>query len=89
MNNSEQSPQKKFLRSSEFRYIPCDSISIAVSDNGVKIMLGVEEIDGNTQELVGVHMTHKTAMFLKAALSQGLSHLQQTTGITIEEPELN
>lgn len=89
MSNSEQAPKKESRRSSDFRYIPCDAINLAVSDNGIKLILGVEELDGSTQELIGIHMTHKTAMLLKAALSQGLNHYQETTGVALEEPKLS
>lgn len=88
MSNSEQTPTKKSLRSRDFKYIPCDAINLAVSDNGIKLTLGVEELDGSTYEMVGIHMTHKTAMLLKAALTQGLDHYQTSSGIKLEEPDL-
>jgi hypothetical protein len=86
--NTKLLEQKKSLRSPDFRYIPCDSINLAVSDNGIKLILGVEEVDGTSLELVGAHLTHKTAMLLKAALNQGLNHYQKETGTELEEPEL-
>lgn len=89
MSNSEQTPTKKSLRSRDFKYIPCDAINLAVSDNGIKLTLGVEELDGSTYEMVGIHMTHKTAMLLKAALTQGLDHYQTSFGVKLEEPDLN
>ena len=88
MNNTEQDPKKEITRSPDFKYIPCDSINLAISDNGIKLLLGVEELDGSIHEMIGVHMTHRTAMFLKSALVRGLDHYQEKTGITLEEPEI-
>jgi hypothetical protein len=79
----------KSMRSSEFRYIPCDSMSLGFSDNGVKLILGVEEMDGSTLDLVGVHMTHKTATILLGALSQAFEHYKKETGIDIPVPKFN
>lgn len=89
MGTLEHASRKETRRSGDFRYVPCDAINLAVSDNGIKLIFGVEELDRSTLELVGVHMTHKTAMLLKAALTQGLDHYQETTGVTLEEPDLS
>lgn len=89
MSTSEQAPKKKSTRSPDFRYFPCDAINLGISENGVKILFGVDEFDGITQELVGIHMTHKTAMLLKSALAQGLDHYQTTSGVTLDEPKVD
>lgn len=88
MNDSKAPQEKPRLRSPDFRYIPCDAINMAISDNGVKLILGVEEIEGAHLELIGVHLSHKTAMFLKAALTRGLEHYQKEMGVNLEEPDL-
>jgi len=88
MNDTKQSQAKVVKRSGDFRYIPCDAINIALSDNGLKVILGVEEIDNTTLELVGIHLTHRTAQFLKSALAKTLEHYEQQTGQKLEEPEL-
>jgi hypothetical protein len=89
MVNTELQPEvKRRLRSHDFRYIPCDAISLALSDNGVKLILGIDEVDGTALDLVGVHVSHKTAWALKVALSQALEHHQKETGVTFDEPEL-
>ena len=84
----KQSPKKQSHRSPDFRYIPCDSVNLALGNNGIKLILGVEELDGTSLDLVGIHLTHRTAMFLKAALEQSLQHYEKETGIKLEEPEL-
>ncbi|WP_171102858.1 hypothetical protein [Ruegeria sp. HKCCD7255] len=88
MSDLKQVESKRVSRSPDFRYIPCDAINLAMSDNGLKLVLGVEETDNSTLELVGVHLTHKTAMFLKTALSKALEHHEQQTGQKLEEPDL-
>lgn len=89
MTDTKLPQEKQPLRSPDFKYIPCDAVNLAISDNGVKLLLGVDELDGTTLELVGVHLTHSTAMFLKAALAEGLDHYQSETGTKFPEPELN
>ena len=89
MSDTKQTQKKPVLRSNDFRYLPCDAINLAVSDNGIKLILGVEELDGSTLDMIGVHMTHKTAMLLKAVLAQGLEHYQSHSGTVLEEPEIN
>ncbi|MCC4241974.1 hypothetical protein [Thalassospira povalilytica] len=81
--------KKPSQRSSDFRYIPCDTISLAINNSGIKLILGVEEVDASVTELMGAHMTHKTAMILKSALAKGLEEYQQESGIKFEEPKLN
>jgi hypothetical protein len=87
MNDTTQTEQLSSKRSPDFKYIPCDSISLAVNDEGIKLILGVNEADGSSTELVGVHMSLKAAMALKSVLSQALDHIQQETGTKIEEPD--
>ena len=81
-----QPPQSQ--RSSDFKYIPCDAINIAISDDGIKLILGVNEADAPSTDLVGVHMSHKTAMALKSIIARGLEHFQKETGKVIEDPDL-
>ena len=88
MNESKQMEPKRVSRSVDFRYIPCDAINLAMSDDGLKLILGVNEADHSTLELVGIHLTHKTAMFLKAALSSAFEHHGQQTGQKFEEPDV-
>lgn len=89
MTDTKQTQQSLSTRSPDFRYIPCDAVSLAISDDGIKLILGVNEADGATTDLVGVHMSHKTAMALKSMLSKGLDHFQRETGTQLEEPEFN
>ena len=89
MADTKQAPQLPSTRSPDFRYIPCDVFGLAVSEDGMKLTLGVNEADGGSTDLVGVHMSHKTAMALKTILANGLEHLQKETGVKLEEPELN
>lgn len=84
--NQNQSPQSQ--RSPDFKYIPCDAINLAISDDGIKLILGVNEADGVTTDLVGVHMSHKTAMALKTVLANGLEYFQKETNTVLEEPDL-
>lgn len=88
MSDTSQKHMKPSSRSSDFRYIPCDALNLAISDNGIKLILGVEELDGTTLELAGVHFTHRTAMLLRSALNQALDHYEKATGIKLDEPEL-
>lgn len=89
MNDTKQSQTKQSPRSPDFRYIPCDSINLAIGNNGVKLILGVEELDGTSLDLVGIHLTHRTAMFLKEALEQSLQHYEKETGTKLEKPDLH
>lgn len=89
MEDSEARSSSKVLRANDFRYIPCDAVSLAISDHGVKLTLAVEEVDGGVTELVGVHLPFRTAMILKTMLAKGLDHYQKETGNTLEEPKLS
>lgn len=89
MTDTKQTEQLPSMRSPDFKYIPCDAVNLAISEDGIKLILGVSEADGSSTDLVGVHMSHKTAMALKTVLSKGLNHFQQETGTELEEPELN
>lgn len=88
-DTQQNQPEKKIARSPDFKYLPCDTINMALGDNGVKLILGVDEVDGSTLELVGVHLTHRTANFLRAVLEQGLDHYQKETGKSLEEPDFS
>ena len=76
----------KSKRSAEFRFLPADSISLTLNDNAVKLIMGLEEQEGEMTELVGVHMTHRTALLLRNVLSDALDHYQASTGRDIEVP---
>lgn len=89
MVDTKQPQNAQSTRSPDFKYIPCEAIRLGIGDNGVKLVLGVDELDGTTFELVGVHLSHRTAMFLKTALTHGLENYQKETGIKLEEPELS
>lgn len=80
MANTEQPKTKPSRRSADFRYIPCDAINMGVSNNGFKLLLGVDEMDGTTLELVGIHMTLKTGAILQKAIRQALEHMEKETG---------
>jgi hypothetical protein len=83
MTNTEQQKDKQSQRSADFRYIPCDAINMGVSNNGVKLLVGVDEMDGVTLELVGIHMTLRTAAILERALKQGLDLVEKETGVNV------
>ncbi len=83
-----QTEEQKNLRSADFRYIPCDAINLGFGDNGVKLILGIEELDGSRIELVGIQMTHKTAAILASALNQVFEKYKEQTGIDITIPPL-
>jgi len=51
----------------------------------VKVVLGVEEIEEETLELVGVHLTYATAKKLETILSKALSHAKDEMGIVVPE----
>ncbi|CUH70075.1 hypothetical protein TL5118_04050 [Thalassovita autumnalis] len=78
--------EMKTVRSPEFRYIPCDAINLAISDNGVKLLMGVSEIDGTTTEIVGAHMSLSTAAQLSRALTTALSNYEDQSGNKITPP---
>lgn len=88
MNDTKQTEPLQSIRSPDFKYIPCDAINLAISDDGIKLIMGVNETEGPSTDLVGVHMSLKTAMSLKSVLEKGLNHYQRETGNKIEEPEL-
>ncbi|MEQ5828068.1 hypothetical protein J3456_11940 [Sulfitobacter sp. NFXS29] len=81
----EKSP--KNTRSKEFRYLPADSLNMGFSDNWVKIVFGIDEMDGSTLDLVGIQMTHKTAFLLKNALIKAFENHEEQTGEKFELPE--
>lgn len=88
MTDTKQSQAPHSQRSPDFKYIPCDAIKLAVSEDSIKLILGVEEVNGPVTELVGVHMSLKTGMVLKSILSNGLDRYQKETGNVLEEPDL-
>ncbi len=81
--------KRKTSRSGEFRYIPCDSIELGMGSDGVKLLFGVKEFDGTILELVGVHMSHRNAAFLKTALEKALSHFEKEAAVKTAEPDLS
>lgn len=85
-DSDSQDKEVKSIRSPDFRYIPCDSINLALSHDGVKIVLGVNEMDGSTLELSGVHMTHRTAQILRNMLARALDQYQTDMGVEIPAP---
>lgn len=89
MTDTNQTQPPQSLRSPDFKYIPCDAINLAISDDGIKLILGVNEADGSATDLVGVHMSLKTAMALQSLLARGLEHFQKETGTLIDAPQIN
>lgn len=88
MTDIQRAEPPQSRRSPDFKYIPCDVINLAISDDGIKLIMGVNEAEGPSTDLVGVHMSLKTAMALKSMLERGLDHYQKETGNRLEEPEL-
>lgn len=74
------------IKSPDFRYIPCESIKLALGHDAVKIVLGVNEMDGSTLELAGVHMTHKTAKILRNMITRAIDRYENDTGVEIPAP---
>ena len=73
----EEEPQV-VTRSSEFRYIPCDSINIGFNLAGAKFIFGVNEVDGSVFELMGVHMSIEDATAFRDLLIEGISHVEKS-----------
>ena len=86
MTDTHPTQPHQSLRSPDFKYIPCDAISLAISDEGIKLILGVSEADGSATDLVGVHMSLKTAQALQSTLARGLEQFQKETGTVIDAP---
>lgn len=76
-------------RSGDFRYIPCDYVNTAVSQDGIKLILGVEEVGGGATELVGVHMSLKTTNGLKAILQRVVEHAEKELGVSFDDPDVD
>ena len=81
MNNSQvdekevgENDGKQTVRANDFRYIPCDYANLALREDGIKLILGIEEVNGVVTELVGVQMTLETALGLAEMLRSALEH---------------
>ncbi len=78
--------QPTYVRSTDFRYLPCDSFNLAISDGGVRLILGVNQLDGSVYELAGVHMTNTTAAALTSMLQAALIDFEAQSGNKITPP---
>lgn len=79
--------EPRYTKSHDFRHVPTDTINMGVGDNGIKLIFSVEEAPGEVSELVGVHMSHRTAAKLRNALISALKKYEETSGQTID-PQL-
>ncbi|MBC7141082.1 MAG: hypothetical protein H5U18_02805 [Rhodobacteraceae bacterium] len=87
MSSETERQTMKATRASDFKFFPSDAISLGINDNGVKLYFGIEEADKEVTELVGVHMTHRTAVLLRNAIDTAISHFEEATGTKIQAPE--
>jgi hypothetical protein len=79
---------KVTVRASEFRYIPADYVNIAMGEDGIKMILGVEEVNGEATELTGIQMSLKTAYGIMVVLRDAMEHAENEFGVNFEEPKV-
>lgn len=76
----DRKKELKFEKSREFRYHAVDAMSATLSDNSLKMLLGVEEESERVVVTVGLHMTHKTVGIMYAALRATIERYERDTG---------
>lgn len=77
-------------RSTDFRYLAADAFSLNISDNNVKVVLGIEEQPGEIIDVAGVVMTHKTLKMFSIVALDALARLEKAMGqeITVDEEKI-
>jgi len=85
MSKSQHDREAKVtVRANDFRYIPCDYASIALREDGIKLILGVEEVNGSATELVAAQMTLETAHGLIEVLIDAMGHAAKEFDVKFE-----
>ena len=67
----------KQRRSNDFRFFPSDVIGVTFNDNGVKLVFGIEEMDGSVTEQAGVFTPLAAAKLLSIILNSAISRYEQ------------
>lgn len=78
--------QPEIKRQPDFRYVPADAITFSMTDNGVKLIFGVEESPGVHLQQIGVFMSLATLRLLAMMGDLALEKYEATTGIKVELP---
>jgi hypothetical protein len=80
--------KKQTVRANDFRYIPADYFNAALSEDGVKLVVGVEEVSGEATELVAMQLTLKSAYGLMMLLTDAMKHAEEEFGFKFEEANI-
>lgn len=81
IEGNDNSPKK--TRARDFRFVASDVFGLSLSENGVKIIFGIEDMDGVTLEQSGVMLTLKSAKTLAGIINAGIVKFEQDTNTTI------
>ena len=72
--------QKIVVRANDFRYIATDAIGFQFNDDIIKIVLGLEDVNGSVLEQSGVMLTHSAGKLLLIMLQESLNRYEQRSG---------
>lgn len=67
-------------RHPDFRFFAADSAGVQLSDNGVKMVFAVEDLDGSMFEQAGVVLNLGLAKLVSLILADGISRYEERVG---------
>ena len=71
---------KKIVRANDFRYVASDAIGFQFNDDIIKIVLGMEDINGTILEQSGIMLSHSAGKLLLIMLQESLRRYEQRSG---------
>lgn len=74
---------REVVRASDFRYFASDAIGFQFSDDIIKIVLGLEDINGTVLEQSGVMLSHASGKLLLIMLQESISRYEKRSGRTV------
>lgn len=75
---AEQS--RPVVRAQDFRYVASDAIGFQFNDDVIKLVFGVEDINGSVLEQYGVMLSHAAGKLLLVMLAESIKRYEQRSG---------
>jgi len=75
---SEQA--KPTVRGDDFRYFPADAMGFQFNDDVIKLIFGVDDLNGTIFEQFGVMFSHATGKLLMIMLQESIKRFEQRSG---------
>ncbi len=68
------------VRAADFRFVPSDVVGFQFSDNGVKLVFAVEDVNGTILEQSGATLPLPVAKILHIMLGESLKRYEERVG---------